>query len=78
MSNTDELRGFTLSETSQLEKYRYCMIALICGIEKIQQMLVNEFLRRSRFIDTENKLVVTSGEREEGRETWGRDCSGSR
>ena len=41
-------------------------------------MIVNEFLRRSRFTDIENKLVVSSGEREEGYEKWGRDYSGSR
>ena len=32
------LEGITLSEISQTEKDKYCMISLICGIWKIQQI----------------------------------------
>ena len=31
------LEGIVLSEISQTEKDKYCMILLICGIQKIQQ-----------------------------------------
>ena len=32
-----DLEGIMLSEMSQTEKDKYCMIALVCGISKIQQ-----------------------------------------
>ena len=32
-----DLEGIMLSEISQTEKDKYCMILLICGIQKIQQ-----------------------------------------
>ena len=33
-----DLEGIMLSEISPTEKDKYCMISLICGILKIQQM----------------------------------------
>ena len=36
-----DLEGIMLSEMSQTEKDKYCMIALICGISKIQQTSEN-------------------------------------
>ena len=58
-----DLEGIILSEISQTEKDKYCMISLICGILKIKQ--TNEYNKTET--DTENKLVVTSGERKGGK-----------
>ena len=49
------------SETSQTEKDKYCMISLTHGILQIKQT------KRKRLMDTEKKLVVSSGERKVGR-----------
>ena len=55
-----DLEGIMLSEISQTEKDKYCLISFICGIWKIKQ--ISEYnKRRSRLTDTENKLVVASG-----------------
>ena len=43
-----DLEGIMLSEISQTEKDKYCMISLTCGIQKTKQ----------KDSDTENKLVV--------------------
>ena len=51
-----------LSEISQTEKGKYCMISLTCGIEKYNKLA--NIQKRSRFIDIENKVLVISG--------WGR------
>ena len=32
-----DLEGIMLSEINQIEKDKYCMVSLICGILKIQQ-----------------------------------------
>ena len=48
-----------LNETSRIEK-KYCIISLICGTEKIQQ--ISEYNNRNRLTGSE-KLVVTSGKR---------------
>ena len=32
-----DLEGITLSEINQTEKVKYCMLSLICGIQKIKQ-----------------------------------------
>ena len=37
----DGLKGIMLSEISQTEKDKHCMLSLICGILKIKQM--NEY-----------------------------------
>ena len=45
-----DLEGFMLSEVSQTEKDKYCIISLICGSKKTE------------LTETENKLVVARGE----------------
>lgn len=55
--NMDGLGGHNAMKC-QTWQDKYCMLSLICGMCKIYQA-------RSRFIDTENKLAVTS--REKGR-----------
>ena len=52
-----------LSETNQTEKDRYYMISLIVESKKYNK-LVN-ITKRNRLTDTENKLVVTCGDRDE-------------
>ena len=55
-----------LSEIRQTEKDKYCMISLICGIQKlIQTSAYNKKI--NRFTDIENELVVTSEERKGAR-----------
>ena len=54
-----------LSEISQTELDKYCMISLICGIQKIQQ--VSDYKNNNKKKQTHRyreKTVVTSGERE--------------
>ena len=43
-----------LSEISQLEKDKYHIISLICGIKK-------DKTKQTKLIDTENRLVVDRG-----------------
>ena len=50
-----DLEVFMLSEISQMEKYKYRMISLICGILKTNKPNKTK-------INTENRLVVTRGE----------------
>ena len=60
-----DLDGITLNEMSDRES-QYCMIALVCGIWKLQQ--TSEYSKKKiRLTDTENKLMVTSGEKEGGK-----------
>ena len=59
-----DLEGIILTEISQTEKEKYCMISLICGIQKIQQ--TSEYNKKRKPTDVENKLVVTSVERKGG------------
>ena len=40
-----------LSEISQTEKYKHCMISLICGIQKTEH--INKQKNRNRLIDRE-------------------------
>ena len=56
----------TLSEITQTKKAIHCVIAIIRGIQKIQQTSENN-KKRSRPTDIENKLVTTTGKREVGR-----------
>ena len=58
-----------LSEISQTEKDKYCMISLIRGMEKIKQ--TSEYNKKETDSDIETKLVVISGEKEEGRNKIG-------
>ena len=59
-----DLGNIMLSEISQTEKDKYCMLSLICGIWKINQWIQQ---KGNRLRDTENKLVVTSEESKERR-----------
>ena len=57
------LKIIILSEVSYTEKEKYCMIALIRGIQNIS---TNEFIyKMETFIDTENKLTITKEEKRE-------------
>ena len=49
--------GIMLSEISHIEKDKYCMISLICGVFKTQIPK-----NRNRFKDTENEQEVTKGQ----------------
>ena len=52
------LEGTVLTELSQAEKDKYCMVALVCGIWK---NTTNQWKRQKEAdAQTENKLVVTS------------------
>ena len=58
----DRIGGY-YAECNKSEKDKYCMISLICGNTKIQQ--TSEYDKKKKAdADIENKLVVTSGERE--------------
>ena len=59
-----DLEIIILSEVSQTEKDKYHMIPLTCGIYKEKKRLKwAYFQNRKRLTDTENKLMVTKGER---------------
>ena len=47
-----------LSEISQTEKDKYCMISLICGIWKQKQ---KHKQTNKKLIDTENRLAIARG-----------------
>ena len=51
-----------LSEISQMEKDKYHMISLICGICKTNKINEQTKSNKTKYVDTENKVVVTSGE----------------
>ena len=54
------LVGIMLSEVSQRERDKYCVISLICGNWKIQNS--SEYFKEEADLrDTEHKLVVISG-----------------
>ena len=55
------LEGIILSEVSLKEKDKCCMISTICVIKQQQQK------QQKEPIDTENRLVVASGRRQDGR-----------
>ena len=52
-------------------KDQYCVISLLCGIQKIQQ--TSKYNQKHRPTDQENKLVVTSGEKGGGQDRAGRE-----
>ena len=58
-----DLKGIMLCEISHMEKDKYCVVSLICGIETKQ---INK-TSKSRLTDIENKLIFTNGDREVGR-----------
>ena len=53
-----DLEIIILSEVSQIEKSKYHMISLICGILKKKKTYLQN---RNRLADFENKLMVTKG-----------------
>ena len=56
-----DLEGITFSELSQTEKDKYCYV--FTYMWKLKNKM-NEYNKtENRLTDTENKLVVTSGER---------------
>ena len=61
-----DFEGTMLSEISQMQKDKYCMISLIGGIEKKMRQTF-EYNKKGADTDTENKLVVMSGMMESGR-----------
>ena len=62
-----DLEIIILNEVSLTEKDKYHMISLICGIltkeRKRKRYKRTYLLKRNRPTDTENKLMVTKGER---------------
>ena len=55
-----DLKDIMLSKISQIEKDKYCMSSLICGIlKKIKMNKQN----KNKFIDTKKRLMVTRGEK---------------
>ena len=57
-----------LREINQIKKDKYFMLLLICGILKNKNKWTNiKKKNRNTVIDTENKQVVTRGDRLEGR-----------
>ena len=55
-----DLKGIMLSEISQTEKEKHCMLSLTCGIYKIKQMNKYE-KKRNKLTDIENKLADAGG-----------------
>ena len=52
-----DLEGIMLSEISQTQKDKYCMISFVCGIYVLKCIIEYTYS-----IDTKNKLVVARGE----------------
>ena len=58
-----DLEGITISEISQTEKDKHCMISLVCEIYKNKTN--EQILSNKTVIDMENKQVFTAWEGEE-------------
>ena len=59
-----DLEIIILSEESQIEKGKYHMISLTCGILKEKKKTqLTYFQNRKTLTDTENKFMVTKGVR---------------
>ena len=58
-----DLEGIMVSEISQTEKDKYCMVSLRGGIKKYSK-LVSTMKKRGQLTGIKSKLVVTGGERE--------------
>ena len=54
-----DLEGIMLSETSQMEKEKYHMISLTCGIQN-KQTNEQPTLNKNKHVETENTVEVTS------------------
>ena len=50
-----------VSKRNQMEKDKYHMISLICGIQKQPKMKQMNKTNENQHIDTENRVVVTRG-----------------
>ena len=60
-----DLENIILSEVSQAEKGKHCVISLVWGILRTQQ--AGDYNTKEADSDTENKLMARSGEtKEEG------------
>ena len=60
-----DLKIIMLGEVSQTGKDKYHMISLTCGSQKI---VTNEFIYKTEIDSmTENKLIITKGEKKMGR-----------
>ena len=59
----DTLVGIMLTEINQTEKGKYCKVALISGILKIQLLTVTKKKQTHRFRE---QIVVTSGDMQRG------------
>ena len=71
-----DLEGIILSEISQTETDKYCMISLICGIQKIQQ--TSEYNNNNnRLIVVEKTLWLPVGSRKGGGQHRGRGLRGT-
>ena len=71
-----ELEGIMLSEISQLEKDKYQMISLICGVLKQKEKLKEQ--NSSRITEPKNGLIVSKG-KGTGDDAWeGRDKGGEK
>ena len=44
-----DLEGIMLSEMSQIEKDKYCMTSLICGILKIKNKTINKTITNFKY-----------------------------
>ena len=53
---------FYIENSDKSDKNKYCMIPLCMKCKKYKK--INEFNKKEAVTDTENKLVVTSDERE--------------
>ena len=56
-----QLEILILSKVSHIEKDKYHVISLICGIQNTAQM--KQSTKQERLIDTEDRLVVAKGDR---------------
>ena len=61
-----DLEGIMLSEISQIEKEKYCIISHISHTKNIKRISECSKKKKSRLTNTENKLVVTR-KRQKGR-----------
>lgn len=76
-----DLKDITLSEISQMEKDKYCMIFAHLGNIKIKpKTKINEQARpnKKKHINTENKAVAERNEWEEGEVGKGQQLQGDR
>ena len=71
MATWMDLEIVIVSEVSQIEREKYCMTSLICGI--LKEMVQMNLLTKQRLTDIENELMA-AGEKGQLR-TLGRSCT---